>query len=108
MHSNNITNNYDSIPLLSSTDNNRKSNISLNSKSWLKRMFNTTPFFERNLSTIRSTGKSGNDSNCQWNNSFGEQYGANGGYAYDRMDSTEKMDVSEHPTRSIRIYWRVM
>uniref|UniRef100_A0A0R3RHB7 Uncharacterized protein n=1 Tax=Elaeophora elaphi TaxID=1147741 RepID=A0A0R3RHB7_9BILA len=80
-------------------------------------MFNTTPLFERSLSTIRSTGlfqesrdsgHSSSDSDCRWNNCCNQRYGANGGYAYDRVGSTKKMDVSEQSAKGIRIYWRVM
>uniref|UniRef100_A0A1I7VLK5 Uncharacterized protein n=1 Tax=Loa loa TaxID=7209 RepID=A0A1I7VLK5_LOALO len=120
MHSDNIASNYDCTPLLSS-DNNGDFGTSqtapADNRSWFRRMFNTTPLFERSLSTIRSTGlfqesrnsdQSSSDSDCQWNNSCSQQYGANGGYAYNRVCSTEKMDVSGHSTKGIRIYWRIM
>ncbi|CAG9539046.1 unnamed protein product [Cercopithifilaria johnstoni] len=111
MHSNDIANNYDCTPLLPSNKN-TKSGIDQitppNNRNWLRRLFNATPLLEKTLSAIRSSGQSGNNSNCQWKNSCGQQYGANGGYACDKVCSTVKMDISEHSTKVIRIYWRVM
>ncbi|KAM3718607.1 hypothetical protein ACO02O_10564 [Dirofilaria immitis] len=93
MHSNNITNNYDCTPLLTNDDGRESSadqSNSANSRSWFKRIFNS---------------RSSSDSDCQWNNSHGQQYGANGGSAYNRA---EKIDTSDHSTKSVRIYWRVI
>ncbi|EJW76517.1 hypothetical protein WUBG_12572, partial [Wuchereria bancrofti] len=77
-------------------DNNAESGTnqaaSTSNRSWLRRMINTTPFLEKSLSTIRSTGlfQESHDngqldkvSSYQWNDSYyQQQYGANGGYAY--------------------------
>uniref|UniRef100_A0A1I8ESB2 Uncharacterized protein n=1 Tax=Wuchereria bancrofti TaxID=6293 RepID=A0A1I8ESB2_WUCBA len=58
MHSNTASN-YDCTPLLPN-DNNAESGTnqaaSTSNRSWLRRMINTTPFLEKSLSTIRSTG----------------------------------------------------
>ncbi|KAM3718606.1 ATP-dependent RNA helicase [Dirofilaria immitis] len=100
MHSNNITNNYDCTPLLTNDDGRESSadqSNSANSRSWFKRIFNSMPLFEKS--------RSSSDSDCQWNNSHGQQYGANGGSAYNRA---EKIDTSDHSTKSVRIYWRVI
>ncbi|KAK6104459.1 Uncharacterized protein BM_BM9814 [Brugia malayi] len=120
MHSN-TTNNYDCTPLLSN-DNNGESGTSqaasTSNRSWLRRVISTTSLFEKSLSTIRSTGlfQESRDngqldkvSGYQWNDSCcQQQYGANGGYASNRVCSTRKVDVSEHSAKGIRIYWRVM
>ncbi|VDM12080.1 unnamed protein product, partial [Wuchereria bancrofti] len=75
------------LVVLLPNDNNAESGTnqaaSTSNRSWLRRMINTTPFLEKSLSTIRSTGQLDKVSSYQWNDSYyQQQYGANGGYAY--------------------------